>query len=313
MAWALALSAGAQAQMDAYGVAAKVNGVPIANRTLELSFQEYLKESGRNIGAIRYPEVVKNMKRETLDLLVEQELVWQAAREAGVVATEEEVSQAVDSTRTAFASEEAFLRKLAVEGYTPESYREHMRHLVTAKKYLDGVSNAVEVSDEEVHAFYLENSDKMRTPETVRARHILIKLPGNADDAARRAVREKLEGIREQAQSGADFAALARQYSEDATAADGGDLGYFPRGRMVKSFEEAAFALQPGETSDIVETAFGLHLIKVEDHRMATQVPEDLARAQIREHLNARKGEQAVQEKILDLRADADIEILAPL
>jgi len=309
----LLLNASAHGQMEAYGLAARVNGTPIANQTLELSFQEYLHDSGRNIAAIRYPEVVKNMKRETLDLLIEQELVWQAAQKQGIVATAGEITGAVDSMRAGFSSREAFLRKLSVEGYTEESYREHMKHLVSAQKYLDGLTGGVEVSDAEVHSFYSGNPEKMRTPEVVQARHILLKLPSDADDAARRAARQKLTGILAQARNGVDFGTLAQQYSEDTSAAQGGDLGYFSRGHMVKPFEEAVFALQPGQLSDIVETTFGLHLIKLEDHREAAQVPEDQVREQIRDYLHAEKSKQTVQEKIEALRSDAEIEILAPL
>ena len=146
---AFALCGVARAQMDAYGLAARVNGVGISNEALERSFQEYMNESGMNIAAIRYPERVKLMKHQTLDLLVDQELAWQ------------------DSMRAEFTSEEHFLRRLTVEGYTPESYREHIRHLVSAKKYLDGLGGRIEVSDAEVHEFYTANPEKMRMPEAI--------------------------------------------------------------------------------------------------------------------------------------------------
>lgn len=101
----------------------------------------------------------------------------------------------------------------------------------------------------------------------VRARHILLKPPANATPAQTDSVKRLAESIRQQAAGGADFAELARRYSQDTSKDQGGDLGYFARGAMVPQFEEAAFALQPGQISPVVTSQFGYHVIKVEDRR----------------------------------------------
>lgn len=101
----------------------------------------------------------------------------------------------------------------------------------------------------------------------VRARHILLRAPAEATPAQRDSVQALAESLQQRAAGGEDFAALAREFSQDGSAASGGDLGYFGRGRMVAPFEEAAFQLQPGEVSPVVETPFGYHVIKVEDRR----------------------------------------------
>lgn len=124
---------------------------------------------------------------------------------------------------------------------------------------------------------------------------------------------ERLEQILAEARQGADFAELAKRRSEDATAARGGDLGYFARGRMVAPFADAAFALQPGELSDIVTTPYGLHILRVEDRRPAQLAPEDEAREQILAYLRQQKGQQARDQEIERLRSSAEIEILVPL
>jgi len=298
---------------QAYGEAARVNGVSISNETLERNYEEYLRENNVNVGAIRYPERIVAMRRETVDLLINQELLWQAAQQQGMVATREEVARALDDIRTQFHTEEAFLSKLAIEGYTTESYQAHLQHLVSARKYLDKVSKGVAVSDAEVHAYYTENPDRFRLPEQVRARHILLKLKPGAEVGVKQATREKLAGILAQARNGGDFAALASQYSEDTSAAQGGELGFFARGLMIKPFEEAAFGLQPGEISEPVETPFGLHLIKVEERQPAQTVPETQVREQIRAYLLEVKQQKAVDNEIRTLRSSAQIEILMPL
>jgi parvulin-like peptidyl-prolyl isomerase len=100
--------------------------------------------------------------------------------------------------------------------------------------------------------------------EQVRARHVLAKADAGADEPTRAAARGKAEQAHRRALAGEDFAALAKELSDDASAAEGGDLGFFEKGRMVPAFADAAFALQPGEISAVVETQFGYHVIKVE-------------------------------------------------
>jgi peptidyl-prolyl cis-trans isomerase D len=119
----------------------------------------------------------------------------------------------------------------------------------------------------------------------VRARHILIKVPDGADDATKQAARAKIDGLRGRAKAGEDFATLARDNSEDeGSAKKGGDLGYNPKGRMVKPFDDAQFALKPGEISDVVESNFGFHIIKVEGVREG-DVPVDEAKRELAEKL----------------------------
>jgi len=184
----LAVASPVLAQMNAYGVAATVNGVGISNETLERSFQEYLREKNVNIAAVRNPERVKGMRREALDLLIDQELAWQAAQKEKVLATDAEVDGAVGAMRAQFKSEQAFASRLAIEGYTGESYREHLRRLVSARKYLDGVAaKAPEISDEEIHAFYTANPDKFTVTEGGK-RSIV------SEEAAREQIRSYLQG-----------------------------------------------------------------------------------------------------------------------
>jgi peptidyl-prolyl cis-trans isomerase D len=128
----------------------------------------------------------------------------------------------------------------------------------------------IKVSKEDVERSYNEQLGKYTTPEQIRASHILLTTEGK-DDAA---VRAQAEQVLKEAKSGADFAALAKKYSQDETnAQQGGDLDYFGRGRMVGAFETAAFALAPGEISDLVKTEFGYHIIKVTDRKAAIVRP----------------------------------------
>ena len=138
--------------------------------------------------------------------------------------------------RSVFDDPEAYARRLETEGFTEESYREHVERMIAAKKYLDGIRMAVPaVSDEELEAYYRDNEHRLTFPEQVRVRHILLtwKPLGTRDDRA--AIREQMVPILERARSGEDFAALAREHSDDyATKRNGGDTGFFPAARWPR-------------------------------------------------------------------------------
>ena len=183
-----------------------------------------------------------------------------------------------------------------------DTFREPDRARIEYVLYpLDKFAGEAQVSDAEVQKYYDEHAAEYEKPEQVHARHILFRFaPGaTAEDKAK--VRQRAEEVLAKVKAGEDFAALAKQYSEDASAAQGGDLGSFTRGKLVAPFERAAFSLAPGETSDLVESPFGLHIIKVDSKESAhTQTLEEV-RAQIADKLK--------QEKARDLarvRADAD-------
>ncbi len=141
----------------------------------------------------------------------------------------------------------------------------------------------------------------------VRARHILLKVPGDAAPAAREAVRRRAEQLQAQAAGGADFAALARQHSEDTSKDQGGDLGFFGRGQMVPTFEQAAFALQPGQVSKVVESPFGYHVIKVEEKKSQPLPAEQ--RPQFRQMLVRQTQGQAVQKFVDSLSTAAQVKV----
>lgn len=153
----------------------------------------------------------------------------------------------------------------------------------------------------ELQKYYDRNLDKFEVPEKVEAAHILIRIPKDADAATRKKKHELAEKILKEARAGKDFAQLARKYSQDpGSASKGGELGYFTRGTMVPEFEKAAFALKPGEISDIVTTSFGLHIIKVEAHQDSGVKPFDQVAEQVKEGVRAEKTEQIAYEKAMD-------------
>jgi parvulin-like peptidyl-prolyl isomerase len=318
-AWLLMLgvvACTAQAQGIYPGDAVRVNDETISYQRFQGFYVEYRNSKGVQVGARGDQlELLKQLRVEAMGLMIEQELVKQAAENEGIAGDPAEVDKQIAELRDVFDTDEQFRMKLEADGYTEETYRRHVQRMAAAKVYLDRIrADASDVRDSEVEQFYEENEDRLTLPEQVRVRHILLtwKPMGTQDDRA--AIREQMEPILERARAGEDFAALAREFSEDsATKGNGGDTGFFYRGTMVPAFEQAAFALQPGEVSDPVDTVFGVHIIKLEERQEARLLPLDEVREQLRDHVREEKMEAAVDAKVDELRAAADVQVLIPL
>ncbi len=171
-------------------------------------------------------------------------------------------------------------------------------------------------TDEELERFYRRNLDQFEIKEEVKAAHILLSLPQDADQETVDKRRALAEDLLKQLRDGADFAALAKANSDDKSNADkGGDLGTFGRGVMVPEFENAAFALQPGQLSDVVRTAFGFHIIKVSEHTEAGVQPLVAVIDEVKTGLTKEKAEQLAYEKAMDAyninRKSGDLEAAA--
>ena len=177
---------------------------------------------------------------------------------------------------------------------------------------VEKVRDTVKISDAEIEAFYKQNLQQYQTPEEVRASHILFKTEGKNEAD----VQAKAAEVLKRAKAGEDFAALAKQYSEDeSNSANGGDLNYFPRGAMVSEFETAAFSMKTGEISDLVKTSFGFHIIKKVDHKQAATRAVSEVRNELEDQLKWQKA-QAEAEKLAkslesQVKAAADLDRVA--
>ena len=298
------------------GTAARVNGVELSNEHFNAFYQEYRRPYGINVaGRGDHLDRLTRLRKEAMDEMIAQELVRQAAEAANIDVTAEEIDTAIAEISKPFESLDEFNRRIQSEGFTPEGYRDHVGRMIAAKKYLDDIRMRVaEVSDEELEKYYRDNEFRLTFPEQVRVRHILLtwKPMGTTDDRA--AIREQMKPILERARAGEDFAALAGEFSDDyATQQSGGDTGLFQRGQMAPAFEEAAFALRPGEISDPVETSFGVHILRLEERREAFLVPLDEIREKLRDHVREERMEAAVEKEIEWLREQGEVEILFAL
>jgi peptidyl-prolyl cis-trans isomerase D len=171
--------------------------------------------------------------------------------------------------------------------------------------------NGLDIAAKDVEDFYNDNKeDRFTTPPRVQARHILFSLAANASEEEKKKVRAAAAEVLVKARAGEDFAKLAETHSQDkGTATKGGDLGFFERGRMVKPFEDAAFALSPGAISELVESQFGVHIIKVEANEPEKVKPlnevETEIRASLTEERSREKAQAKAQEDLAKIRGGA--------
>ena len=168
------------------------------------------------------------------------------------------------------------------------------------------------MDDKEIWSYYDKNRASFRQPEQVKASQILIKTEPGWDEAKKSAARKKIDEIRAKLKAGQDFESLARTYSEDPSGPKGGDLGYIRTGQVLKPFEDALFALKPGEISNVVETSLGYHIIKASDRKPETTIPFEKVKDQLRTALKQEKGQQEANAYIAKVREKAKVEIFLP-
>ena len=288
-------------------VVAVVNGVNILSSDLEQSL-DATRQSLALQGQAIAPAQEAEFREQVLAQVIAQELLYQDGLRAELGPTEEQLNAQMVQTKAAFATEEEFQGALEANGITEEELRVQMeRNTVIQTVIAQVIEGTTDVTAEAVQQFYDENPSFFEQGKQVAARHILISTDG-LDEAGIEDARSRAQGIRQELVDGADFATLAAERSEGPSGPRGGDLGTFGRGQMVGPFEEAAFALEVGEISDVVVTQFGFHVIEVTEIIESTFVPIEDVEPQIRQFLAQQQQSEALDAYVATLQADATIE-----
>jgi peptidyl-prolyl cis-trans isomerase C len=286
---------------------ARVNGEAITKGEFEGAIHEVEGQEGRPVPADQRDRVLRGV----LDNMVAFKLLSQEAHQRHVAVPDADIETQIAGMKKQFPTEQAFQQALKAQHMTVEKLRDTARsNLVVRKLLQDEVMSKIEIKPSDISAFYEKNPDKFQQPEAVHAAHILVIVPPEADATAKAALKARAMEALQAARSGKDFAALARQYSQDGSAQHGGDLGFFPKGQMVPAFEKVAFSLKPGEISDLVETQFGYHIIKVIEKRQGGTVPFAQAAPQIQQFLESQAQSDKGKAYVEALKAKARVEIL---
>ena len=292
---------------QSFGPAMTINGENIPRDKLQAQVDHMINQRGLNSGGITQPAVFKQIQQEVVDQLIVQELLWQEAKRRNFIVEDEIVNERLQQMKSKFDTELAFQFKIQAGGFTEETYREDIRQQESVQRMIsDGIAPGISISDEEVEKFYTTNIDQMQRPLAVHARHILIK-PESADPEAQQAAMDEADKILAEIRAGEDFVKLATDRSQAPSAPQGGDLGYFGVGQMVESFEKAAFALQKGEISEVVQTQFGYHIIRLEDRRGGDTAPVEEVADKIRAYLGRQQLQSEVETLVMTLRNEGEV------
>jgi foldase protein PrsA len=254
---------------------AKVNGVEISKSKL-------------------YDALVKAGGSQTLDSMITEELVKQESDKAGIQVTDADLDKEIANIKKNFGTDEQFEQALTSYNTTLDKLKEDMHTQVELRKLLEP---QVKISDDDIKNYYDSNLETLKTPEQVRASHILV------------ATKEEAEAILADLKNGADFATVAKEKSTDPGSKDkGGDLDFFAKGQMEEPFETAAFALKVGELSGVVQTSNGYHIIKLTDHKDAVTPTLEEKKDDIHEQLVTEQISDLSNKWLEDKKAAASIE-----
>jgi len=303
-------------------IAVTIDGVDIPESEIDRIVKpqlEMIAQQSAKLPPTFAEQYAKQIREQVLEQTIRRHLLDEKVKEANIVITNEEVISKITEIAAAQReplSLEEFKKKMEQYGQSFDNVKADVRGGLARNKFMEAHwAGKIDVTEEDARKYYDENPKQFETPEQVRASHILIKpefidpnVDPNADPNEAKAIaRTKTEGLLKQLKDGADFAELAKTHSICPMAPQGGDLGFFPRGYMTPAFENVAFESEIGQISEIVETKYGYHIIKVTDHKDAGTTSFEQAKDDIIKQLTQKKQSELAEEYIESLKAGANI------
>ncbi|MBT8340865.1 MAG: hypothetical protein HKP58_16150 [Desulfatitalea sp.] len=286
---------------------AYVNGQPISSKDLRLEIGLFQNEMNLRNRPVSY-KTVEALDSQLLANLVSREVLYQHAKALHLKPRSHSVSEAYAELSTQFGGTSALKAFMNKAGITEAQLRSRLEKGLSVRRLLRREAiRKIRISESEMQAFYRNLPDFFQHGEQVRVRHILItdKEPGKEE--SRMTAWNRIQTLQAQLNAGADFSVLALKYSECPSRSKAGDLGYLTRDQLLPGFAQAAFELQPGDTSDIVTTRFGFHLIRMLDRKPQKQVTYRKALEKIERTLRRDKENQAVKRYVAQHLKQAEI------
>jgi peptidyl-prolyl cis-trans isomerase C len=277
------------------------------------------------------------LKQKVLDQLIAQKLLLQEAKKRNIKVTKRELEEGIKTVKSRFPSDQMFMLELKKENLTEKQFQKQIEEQIMVLKLVDEVVRSKMVQPTEKDAKELFNKivkliekkdtrlqgnedDELKLlaqlvqryfDKQVRVRHILIRVDPNASQKEKEEAKKKIMDIKSRIDKGEDFATLAQKYSEDPGSKDrGGDLGFIARGDTLEEFEKAAFSLKEGQVSDIVETKYGYHIIKVIEQRPKRTPDFEQIKDDLLQYLTRKNAERIYDEFVENLKKKADIQYL---
>lgn len=288
----------------------RVNGTIITRHEMNRALKVMLAQN--QVQQPLEPEVMKQAEAAVLDQLAAAELLYQEAAKLTVADLDKQIADKMQQNRAKFKSETEFTEALKSVDMTTQDMKDFTRKDLLIGNFVEQrFAGKATVADDEVRKFYDDNLTTYFTkPESLHASHILIAADQKASPEEHKKAKERAEAILKRIKAGEDFAVLAKSDSSCPSSAQGGDLGSFGRGQMVRPFEDAALALKPGEVSGVVETEFGYHIIKLIEKQEQVVEKFEQVKEKVADFLKRQKVQQQLGSYVEELKKTAKIEKL---
>ncbi len=253
----------------------------------------------------------REIQENALNTIIDNKLQVQEAERLGIEVTDERINLAIEDIKKKNGlSDEILMKMLEREGSSLDEYKVKIKNQILISKVISfQLRQRIKISEKSIKSYYLEHQKDFWLPDKIHTRHILFIFDAGITDTQKKLKRDKAEEVLSKIRRGEDFSVLAKTYSEDVSASSGGDLGVIERGKMVKEYEEAAFALRKGQVSGIVQTPFGLHIIKVEEVFPGKTKPYLEVKKEIEEILSVDKRESEYKLWLEELRDVSFIDV----
>jgi len=286
---------------------AKVGKAVITRGELQQAMKVLASQQGGEIPA----EALKQMEPNTLEQLIAAEILYQAGQKLEIKDLDKQVEFRVAQGKGKFGSMAEYETALKSSGMTePELITLIRKDVIINNLVEKEIISKISITEADAKKFYDENGAQFKKDAQVKASHILIGVDATASAEDKKKAKEQAEGLLKEIKAGKDFAELAKANSTCPSKTQGGDLGFFGKGQMVKAFEDAAFGLKKDEVSGVVETQFGYHIIKLTDRKEAETVPFEEVKEKIVNFLKNQKIQKGVQEFVAAQKDKIKIEKL---
>jgi peptidyl-prolyl cis-trans isomerase C len=292
-------------------IVATVNGIPIYSDRLNVDIKKRLKKFKKYGMKDAPPDLMYSVQRRALDKEIKNELIRQESKKLKITDIDKKAEEKFLAIKNKYPDEAMFNRYLEMRKLTIDKMKANLRDSVYIDEYLlkQKISDP-EIPENIIRSFYESNPNNYRIEEAVKVSHILIKVADNATEKDTKKAYLKAVKIRKNILDGNDFAETAIEKSECNSASGGGSLRYVVRGYMPKEFEEAAFALEIDEISEVVKTKYGYHIIKVSEKVPEGTRPYEEARDFIKKYFQMDETKKRLNDHIAKLKEKAEIEIL---
>lgn len=286
-------------------VAATVNGEPIYWSQVDAEMKRTAASFGVDPSSPEFDKQRKDLEKAVVDQLVVGRIVVQEARKRNLTVPDKDIDEQIETIRKRFPSPAEFDTAMQRNGFTPATLRDAIRISLTQRRLAEAVA-PVTVADDEIRKQFDANRGQYDKPEQRRLSHILLAVREKGMESVAQA---KAKIVQARLADGAKFEDLAKQYSDDPGSAQrGGDLGFVGRGSLVKEFEEVAWSMKPGDTSGLVRTQYGMHIIRLHEIRAAEKGDFDKAKEQIREQIAGERRGKVFEAWVEQQRKTAKVE-----